>query len=248
VRESIEQYLKSLGYWGFLVAALLVGDIYGIVQSYLTTPSENFVLPVWGWWLILVVILIVSPFLAFHTLRLRLVSVEGDLRDLQESSPSINIERVERFAPGGGTNYYLKVHNSGAVGVFKAQLELSSEEPSVGALPRYIGCWEDGNKGEARILKGQDDLLKIATAISSLRPYYSIHLEIPFYDPKANYVHSVSTSSYWADAVVTSKDGNVRPMTKWDYKLRVTISSSPELRDGVFCKDYVLNVDGLTEV
>lgn len=43
------------------MAAIVVGDIVGIVQSYYT----QWIVPTWLWWLILVIILILSPFIVF---------------------------------------------------------------------------------------------------------------------------------------------------------------------------------------
>jgi len=242
--ESIKQYIKALVHprVGVIGILLSVVDIVGIIKSYVSAESGNFLLPIWGWWLILVVILIISPFLAFHRLRLKLVSTGNDLKKLQDARPSIDVTLDEERTSGGHINY-LRVHNNGAEGKFRAQIELSSDEPSVYRLPHYYGYWQQGNKDETKISKGHADWLKIAELKSS-PPHYSVaHLEIFFYDTTAGYAHSISTSSYFLEASI----GNTKPMTKWDYKLRVTISSNPELREGVFCRDYILNVDELRE-
>ncbi len=57
------------------MAAVLVGDILGIIQSYHT----GWLIPAWGWWLILVIILIVSPFIAFHRLRVQRDELQAQL-------------------------------------------------------------------------------------------------------------------------------------------------------------------------
>jgi len=244
--ESIKQYIKALGYRGAIVTAFLVGDILGIIKSYVSVESGNFLLPVWVWWLILVVILIISPFWVFHKLRLKLVSVENDRKKLLDARPSIDVT-LEKTQTSGGHINYLRVHNNGAEGEFRAQIELSSDDPSVLCLPHYYGYWQYGNKDATKISKGHDDWLKIAELKSS-PPSYSIeHLEIFFYDKTAGCAHPVSTSSYFIGVSITNKDGNTKPMTKWDYKLRVSISSNPELREGVFCRDYILNIDELRE-
>ena len=66
-KKSFREYIAAFGKWGFIVAVILVGDIIGIIQSY----NTNFLIPQWAWWLILVVILAISPFIAFHKLRVK---------------------------------------------------------------------------------------------------------------------------------------------------------------------------------
>ena len=57
------------------MAAIIVGDVVGIIQSL----NNDFLLPQWGWWLILVFILVVSPFIAFHKLRIKLDEIQNRL-------------------------------------------------------------------------------------------------------------------------------------------------------------------------
>ncbi|MCJ7515956.1 MAG: hypothetical protein MUO89_08375 [Dehalococcoidia bacterium] len=161
---------------------------------------------------------------------------------LEDVKPSIDVQQIKE-----GDTLYLKVHNNGAEATFKAQIQLSSDDPAVQCLPHYSGYWKYGNKDETKILKGQHDLLKIAEVISSPPDYDSIRLHIFFYDTFSGHARAVSTSSYWIGATLTSKDGSTKPMAKHDYKLCVTISSSPELKEGIFSREYVLNVDDLRE-
>jgi ABC-type multidrug transport system fused ATPase/permease subunit len=69
VRESIKKYILALGRWGWVVMGILAGDIVGIATSYISSQHQ-FVMPIWGWWLILILVLLIAPFLAFHKMRI----------------------------------------------------------------------------------------------------------------------------------------------------------------------------------
>ena len=75
--KSLKTYIAAFGKWGFIMVAILVGDILGIIRSYYT----GWLIPTWGWWLILVVILIVSPFIAFHKLRVQRDKLKAILQE-----------------------------------------------------------------------------------------------------------------------------------------------------------------------
>jgi hypothetical protein len=94
--KSIRQYLAALGKRGFIVAALLVGDIIGIIQSYFT----NFAFPQWAWWIILTTILIISPFIAFNNMRRHRDSLMKELEDIRNAKPNIVFKRVEENFEG----------------------------------------------------------------------------------------------------------------------------------------------------
>ena len=79
MRKSLKEYIAAFGKWGFLMAAFIVGDIIGIVQSI----DRDFLLPQWAWWSILAVILTSGPFLAFHKLRLRYDEIQTELTTLK---------------------------------------------------------------------------------------------------------------------------------------------------------------------
>lgn len=65
--KSIKEYFAAFGKWIFLLAAAVIGDVIGVIQSY----ARDWIMPQWGWWLILVGILLFSPFIAFHKLKLQ---------------------------------------------------------------------------------------------------------------------------------------------------------------------------------
>ena len=78
--KSVKSYIAAFGKWGFLMAAIIVGDVVGIIQSY----NTQWLIPSWGWWLILTAILAISPFIAFHKLRMHTEELEGKLDALVE--------------------------------------------------------------------------------------------------------------------------------------------------------------------
>ena len=91
--ESLKNYIAAFGKWGLLMAAILVGDVLGIIQSYYT----EWLIPTWGWWLILVIILIVSPFIAFHKLRVQRDELQAKLQNDKDtpklpSPPELNLD------------------------------------------------------------------------------------------------------------------------------------------------------------
>ena len=67
------------------MAAIIIGDVVGIIQSL----NNDSLISQWGWWLVLVVILTVSPFIAFHKLRLRLVENQKQVDELQNEKDKI---------------------------------------------------------------------------------------------------------------------------------------------------------------
>jgi hypothetical protein len=95
MRKSLKEYITALGHWGWVVAVILVGDIYGIISSYLSSSNANFVLPIWAWWVILVVILILSPFIAFHKLRLAKDESQNKLEGILNAKPRLVLKEIE---------------------------------------------------------------------------------------------------------------------------------------------------------
>jgi hypothetical protein len=140
------------------------------------------------------------------------------------SRPTIHIEIVKEHH-----TYYLKVHNEGEKGAWQ--------------LPFYNGHWRLANNSEAQIMKDQSDMIKVAESIMSSKGF--AHLRIFFHDESAKSERYIDTSSHWIGAYVEDENGNKEPLTKWEYKLHVTVSSSPSLREGTYDSYYKLNVDRL---
>ena len=107
--KTARQYITAFGKWGFLLAAILVGDILGIVQVY--EPSLS--IPQYVWWLILVFILIVSPIIAFHKLRVQRDTLQEELDEISNSIPNIVLKRVDESFEGPVTERYWSNFSSG---------------------------------------------------------------------------------------------------------------------------------------
>ncbi len=199
---------------------------YALDISEVTHISAN-------WWLLIT--LVIGIFLVGWVI----FDLYQQISKLQDDRPSIHVELAKEY-----DIHYLKVSNKGAKGTFKAQFELTSKEPSVWQLPYYNGHWRLSSKSEAEILKGQSDMIKVAKSIISSKGS-SVLLRIFFHDEPTKSERYIETSSYWIGAYVEKENGSKKPMTKWDYQLRVSISSSPSLREGVYHGHYRLNVDRL---
>ena len=133
--KSLRQYLAALGKWGWVVAVILVGDIYGIVSSYLSSTG-NFVLPIWVWLLILVIILLISPFIAFHKMRLE--------RDelTERARPKLRFgKRVEQILGTVGESFGLEISNQGNNSVDDCRGILIAVEFAVQQGSLSMGRW-----------------------------------------------------------------------------------------------------------
>lgn len=159
---------------------------------------------------------------------------------LLNGRPSIYVEPIR-----DGESFYLKVSNHGEQGIFKAQIQLDAEDDSqVWALKNYTGHWKNSNRGDLEIMKGHTGWIKIAELISYPNSN-SVYLKIWFFDDKLYAANFIYSSSHWIGATIKSPDGDTKPMTKDEYKLQVTISANPSLREGAYQGRFRLNVDRL---
>jgi len=72
--RSIAKYITNLGISGWLLMGLNLFTALGAFEFYTkTTILQNF--PAWGWLLFLIIGLLLTPFVAFHRMRIRLQSV-----------------------------------------------------------------------------------------------------------------------------------------------------------------------------
>jgi hypothetical protein len=160
---------------------------------------------------------------------------------LLDNKPKITVEPSLE-----ASTLYLRIQNHGPEGLFKAQIELSSEDdPAVQVIGFYQGFWKFGNREESTILKGQEDAIKIAELWSSRSPGpMSQCVNFWYFSKSSNFATYIQSSPHFLGAIITNDDGSTHPLKKHLYILKVKISSSPELRDGYFEKQYTLNVDG----
>ena len=159
---------------------------------------------------------------------------------LLNDRPSICVEPVKESEA-----FYLEVDNVGEKGFFKAQIQLEAEDdPQVWTLKNYTGCWRDANREGLEIMKGHDGRIKIAERLSPPNTN-SVYLKIWFFDDKLYAANYISSSTHWIGATIRNAGGETKPMTKHEYKLQVTISADPSLREGVYQGKFRLNVDRL---
>ena len=169
---------------------------------------------------------------------------QSKIAKLIDNRPTIQVDPMKER-----NMCYLMVHNNGAEASFKVQIELTSDDPTVHRMPHYNGFWKYGNGPEAIINRGHDDFIKIAELYSSNPPgTISQHLKIFFHQPGYFDAGYITTSSHFLGGTITNTEGNTRPLEKHEYNLNVTISSSPELREGIFKETYILDVDGFKEI
>lgn len=81
MRQSLKEYITSLGRWGWLV---VVDIIFGIAGAYLDI-SETWGFPTWLWVLLLGIALIIIPFLAFHKVRKERDQAKGNVASIVEA-------------------------------------------------------------------------------------------------------------------------------------------------------------------
>lgn len=169
------------------------------------------------------------------------------INKLLDSRPTISVEPVRE-----NDSYYLKVCNNGAEGLFRAQITLCSDDPSVWRLPTYDGYWQKANSNASRIFPNQYDYIKIAERKAYPPDYNSVRLRICYYNPKL--VESLSstggeakcdTEDYWLGSYIERPDGTKIPFEKKEYGLNVSISSSPELREGSYNENFKLDINSL---
>ncbi|MBI2852555.1 MAG: hypothetical protein HYX84_05600 [Chloroflexi bacterium] len=88
--KSFKEYFAAFGKWGFALAVFVIGDAIGIVQSFV----RDWWLPQWGWWLILVGVLLLTPFYAFHKLRMKRDELQNQLDGIKNARPHIEFDTL----------------------------------------------------------------------------------------------------------------------------------------------------------
>lgn len=151
--------------------------------------------------------------------------------ELSSTLPSIEVNVIDDFG-----FYYLEVFNKGKMGRFKVQLEILDSLDFIEPRGKLVaGHWIIGGGRESDIMHGQRDRIRIAT------------LENP---------PNVSTVRYELYCDIGGGEGRWRHSSFWNpfsehegagawFCIKVTISSNPELKSGVFVKTYKLDNNGL---
>jgi hypothetical protein len=78
------------------VTVFIVGDIYGLVRSLTEATNQQFFMPLWAWLLILVLILVITPFIAFHKLRVECDELKTKLNERNRNREIAN--QLSKFA------------------------------------------------------------------------------------------------------------------------------------------------------
>jgi hypothetical protein len=224
---SFKEYVTSLGHWGWLVMADVIFAITG--ASLDVTGRVGF--PTWLWFALLLVGLMVAPFLAFHKAREQRDGVARRLAQVAETHPTITVEPI--VDPGG--RMFLEVTNHGEHGDFQAQIEVLEGRNFMHGmtwppLPAYSAFWQVAAGPVARLPQGHKDRVAIG--------YLSIHtgtwlasFEMYFFNHQEGRMAAFDTTSWMPGSKGTAP---VR------FLLRVTISASPKLQEGPFCRLYLV--------
>jgi len=234
MKKYLKEYFAAFGKWGFIMAALIIGDVICIVQSY----NQDFIFPAWGWWLILVFILTISPFIAFRKLRLRLDETQNELDKIKDEHP-----KIETTVRNQIHDFDIEITNKGEDAEFDAQVEIIRGKNFIFGLPdNYSAYWERTKNDKTEIKKDGKDWLKIASLniTPSLMNYCLHYYEI------THFQHSTfpRLASVDSDSWIPGDTRVVQP----DIILKVTICANPSIIDGPFVLTYVLTTEGLSEV
>lgn len=211
----------------------MIADLlFSGISAYLDVTGDGPV-PLGVWLTALVGGLSIAPFIAFNKVRTERDEKRRELRELEESRPSIQVKVIN----DGRDRMLLEVTNLGEHGDFEAQIEMleghgcihGMERPT---LPTYTGCWELGLGPKASIAQGHSDRLMIGK-LEIHAPLWMAEFYMYFYDARAGGAKHFGTPSW----LLVGK-GTVPAR----FMLRITISSTPRMKQGPFIKTYV--VDG----
>ncbi len=168
------------------------------------------------------------------------------INTLEETKPSISVVPEK-----DDIDFYLTVQNTGEYAEFEAQVEvLEGQKFMVGLPQRYSVCWEMTKQLETQLKRGQVDSLRIA---GLERSDEGKSMALRFYCSTVIYPYDVDGGSQGIQRAVGSVNsaswelGSVL-ISKPCFTLRITITSNPSMKEGVFSRTYQLDDRGLSEV
>lgn len=230
MRQSFEEYMIAvLRLWLLWVPGgilSIAGLIANIVQ-WLAIPS-------WALVVIGLLGLFIAQFLAFHRVRVERDRLRGQPAPIIEVTPKMDYHDI-----------YLDVHNIGEYAEFEAQVELLDGKNYALALPQiYSAYWDRTKRDKTKIMKGHKDRLKVANleiAPRGLLMSFRLHYyETSYFEGvPLERIKSVNSTSW-----IPGSDQVSKPC----FTLKVTISSNPSLKDGVFSRAYELSSEGFSEI
>lgn len=173
-----------------------------------------------------------------YTIDLRWVAFGGSIvfvsimwwwvYELRGILPSIEVNVIDDSG-----DYYLEVFNKGKMGRFKAQLEILDSLDFIAPRGKLVaGHWIIGGGRESDIMHGQRDKIRIAS------------LESPPHIPSVRYELYCDIGggeSRWKHSSSWNPLSEHKGAWFW---IKVTISSNPELKSGVFMETYRLDNNG----
>jgi hypothetical protein len=233
--QSIKEYVTSLGRWAWVV---MIDFILAGASAYLDI-SNSAPIPRWVWISLFLVGFIVAPFISFHRLRQERDQIKIQLESIRNAQPLIEVtpEMDNRDI------YYLNVHNVGEYAEFEAQIEVLEGKSFALGLPEiYSAYWDRTKRDKTEIMKGQKDKLNIATLQMQTRVLSACfrfhYYGTSYFGESLEGIHSVDSTSW-----IPGSDQVLKPA----FKLKVTISAKPSLKDGAFSRVYELSPDGFSE-
>ena len=147
IRQSLAEYILSLGRWGWAVA---VGIILAITGGYLDISGKAS-FPTWAWQILLVMLLILVPFIVFHKLRINRDELQAEL-DTRVKRKNIADKLGEFYLSGLKLRQTLEKENFGDEVVDKRK------EWSLSVIDFFRGSPE---LGESRVIGFMPDNVEI---------------------------------------------------------------------------------------
>jgi len=162
------------------------------------------------------------------------LTTSNRVKELEKSKPSIKVStmRERQWC-------LLRVTNMGAEGDFRCQIQLTSNDPKLHDIPLYDGVWQ--NSGiQATLFRGQHGFIELADIQDSGHGLYLRFFQ--YLQNETNLISSVSGTQ----SIVQPNGVKYLP-EQYEYRLSVTISSSPELKEEVWGHVYIFNINGFVK-
>jgi hypothetical protein len=238
--QSFKEFFTSFGKWLWIVVIDYIFGFAGVYQTITGTTTLNRI----DWAIAFILAFTIPSFIAFHKMR----------KSREEYKSKLNINPSIIVKPDQEQDiYYLEVKNNGGVGKFKAQIIILEDNNNrLNGLTR-VGFWSlSKHHHESEIMRNQIDKLQIFRLTNDVNGNSNIEIREYIY-PDDNMWKSVLR---WATASRTGTPTYSDAVARYSvmvlpqiYKLRVYISSNPDLKEGSFVQDYEWHSDsGLKEI
>lgn len=141
MRKHLGEYFSSFGIWGYVVLVLTILSIINAYSNITGNPIPIFtIVPTWGWLTLLVLVLVIAPFFAFHKIKTKLDNYENMqpniVFDQFRETPLFRI--VQPYAKGEPIYHVIQVW-------FK-NLPITPMESSIAKqVTATIEFWENGD-------------------------------------------------------------------------------------------------------